>query len=170
MKHLKYLIPAILVLFLYALIFHTGIVAKDEFGIWLVVFDAVIAVSIIYFIYLENEGKKLFYPLSFAILLFMFGFIMKTLHWPGARIVLISGFSLLVVVYVIRFSLKKQKDLIDHLKLIFIILFPVGFLFMTLHLPYAHTLIDIGRIVLFVLIGALLYKYYLRLGKKNEPS
>lgn len=168
MRFLKYFIPAIAVVILYTLVFHTGITSEENLALWLVILDVVIAFSIIYYIYLENKGKKLFYPLAFAILLFMFGLIMKTLHWPGARIVMISGFSLLLLVYVIRFSLKKQKDLIDHMKLIFMIIFPAGLLFTLLHLPYAHTLVDIGRIVLFVLIGALLYKHYLKLGTKKN--
>jgi hypothetical protein len=73
----------------------------------------------------------------FTIFLFCMGFVLigslfKIMHWPGENLLFLSLIAI-AVIYTIRFMAKKQKRLLDVLKLLWVITAYVGSAFVMQH-------------------------------------
>ena len=98
-------------------------------------------------IILLKEGSlmksKMFITLMVLLIISVAGFLIKILHWAGADLMIMIGLSGISLVYIIHFLLKKAKKLTDYLKVIWLLSFSMGALFMILHWHYGYLLIQI---------------------------
>lgn len=109
-------------------------------------------------IILLKEGSliksKLFITLMVLLIITsVAGFLIKILHWAGADLMIMIGLSGISLVYIIHFLLKKAKKLTDYLKVIWLLSFSMGALFMILHWHYGYLLIQIQSIVFLILFA-----------------
>ena len=98
-----------------------------------------------------------------ASLLILLGAIFKTLHWPGASVMMVSGaflFGFLFLPLMIILKFKDEERLIDKWVLSFGLLVAlgifVGVLFKLMHWPYAYMLLRVN-LSLFVFVHVPLY-------------
>lgn len=80
---------------------------------------AIFFICIIFF----SEHKIFQYLMSSAILLILIGELCKSFHWPGAIIYLSLGYSVLLVLYILKFYRKTVKSTVNVLKLMLIVIF-----------------------------------------------
>ena len=86
-----------------------------------------------------NTDKKILTPFfKILISILIIGILFKVQHWPFANGLLLIAYSLIGLLYPIRFFYKKRKRLIDYIKLILIMSWSLDGVFFTLHLPYRN--------------------------------
>jgi hypothetical protein len=73
--------------------------------------------------------------LRLSIPIFLIGVLFKLMHWPFADKFMLISVLIVVLLYPIRFYLKKEKRAIDYAKLILLISFPINYYFQVFHLP-----------------------------------
>jgi hypothetical protein len=95
-------------------------------------------------------------------LLFIIGILMKTLHWPGAGVVITVAVASFSFGYAVLFYLDKNKlaqnstdKLANIMTMVAMIGVAVPFLFKAMHWPGAGILIYVAHFVLFALIAVL---------------
>ena len=138
-KYLKILVPLLVWVISSLLSVLLKIMHWPGAGILSILKYLICPVIIIYFLFLINERKKFFYPISLAVVLFFFGYLFKIMHWPGAGLLIVGSCTAIVVFYVLRYLAKHGRIWLDHVKLISIIvfcvsvyLFPVSYTHLTL--------------------------------------
>lgn len=114
--------------------------------------------------------KKLIFLFGFfAIFLLSAGLMFKTLHWPGAQVVLISGFVVLflttLITSVYLFSFSKGRPFSFWFRtlsgLIAIFQIAIGFIFKNFYFPGANVLYGLGTILLnFIFLPLFFYHTY----------
>ena len=92
-------------------------------------------------------------------ILILAGVIFKTLHWPGAAIILLLGIVAFAAIYAILLFVERQKEAKTAIAktsnvfvLLAMVLISVGFLFKSMHWPGAGVLIYVSNIALLALI------------------
>lgn len=80
--------------------------------------------------------KILKLPLRVSIAILLFGMLAKILEWPYAKEVMLMGFSLIGVLYILRFAKKTEKRFIDYTKLVLIVFWSTNGIFRVLDFPY----------------------------------
>ncbi len=82
------------------------------------------AVNTFWIIFLVNDSKyskTIFGRLTYLFLsVIIVGFLFRLLHWSFAGITFMIGYVGIMITYVIRFIIKKQKLLLDILKLLWV--------------------------------------------------
>lgn len=73
--------------------------------------------------------------LRLTIPIFILGVLFKIMHWPYASFLILISVVLLVLLYPIRFYLKKEKRVIDYSKLFLLIAFPISYYLKVFHYP-----------------------------------
>lgn len=121
--------------------------------------------------------KIIFFSGFFSLFLLSTGLMFKTLYWPGAQIILISGFVvLLLTIFTISFYLllfSKRRPLTFWLRtlsgLIALFLITIGFIFKNFNLSGAHVLYGLGTIVLNFIFLPLFFFHTYKFGfAKNQ--
>lgn len=104
--------------------------------------------------------------LSFPIIIISILF--KIMHWPYGEIVLTTGLGIIVLLYPVRFYLKKEKRLIDYVKLLVAFFLPLNIYLKLLHLPshYILPIISSTSFLLYLLLE--LYDNYLNRKSSKE--
>ncbi len=64
--------------------------------------------------------KILKLPLRVSLAILLLGILAKMFEWPYAKDVILYSFSIIGILYVIRFFYKKQKQFIDYTKLVLV--------------------------------------------------
>jgi hypothetical protein len=74
------------------------------------------------------------------------------MHWPFANVIMIMGLGGIVFFYPFRFFFKEEKRIIDYVKLILLISFPINAYLRLLYLPtpYLLPLISFGAFILWI--------------------
>ena len=92
-------------------------------------------------------------------LIVLVGSIFKTLHWPGAGIIIVVGTALFAVLYATLLFIDKQKYATDMIRnisnicvYITMVIIPLGFLFKVMHWPGAGVLIYLGFLPIIALL------------------
>ncbi len=123
-------------------------------------------------IILLKEGvfikSKLF--LSFTILFILattIGLLFKILHWAGADLLLLIGLTGIPFVYTIHFLLKKNKNLPDYLKVIWILLLSMGLMFTILHWQYGNLVLQ-AQAILFLIQYAVFVIRSIKIDRMNK--
>lgn len=101
--------------------------------------------------------------LRLSIAFIIIGSLFKLMHWPFASMLTTIGLGSIVLLYPIRFYLKKEKQLIDYVKLVFLVFFPINVYLKLFHLPTIILLpiITFSSFVLWISLEL----YYRYLGK-----
>lgn len=114
--------------------------------------------------------KRFIFSAGFsAAFLLSTGLMFKTMHWPGAGIILFAGFATLLltalatVLHLARFLRSRSMSFwfrsVTGLAAIFLI--SLGFVFRTFHLPGANVMYGLGTIILnFVFLPVFFYHLY----------
>lgn len=95
--------------------------------------------------------------ISFLIAIIIIGAMFKIMHWPGSAIMLSIGLIGIPIVYSFRFIKKTVKQLLDILKLAWVVTITIIALGVTLHwfprdLTYLPNIIMLATIVHFAII------------------
>lgn len=88
--------------------------------------------------YSRNEAFKI--PIRIAISILIIGSLFKIMHWPHANLIMVSAFSLIFIIYPLRFWKKNKKLLIDYIKLFGVCIWAIRGVFSTFHLNYSDIL------------------------------
>lgn len=90
--------------------------------------------------------------LRLSIPFIILGALFKLMHWPFSGTLITIGFGMIVILYPIRFYLKPQKRLIDYVKLILLISYPINAYLRLFHLPtpYLLPIISFGAFILWI--------------------
>ncbi|MGI9550038.1 MAG: hypothetical protein ACR2MT_02470 [Aurantibacter sp.] len=75
-------------------------------------------------------------PLRILIALFLIGILMRVLHWPYAKEVLMVSFFGIGVLYCFRFWKKQEKRFVDYVKLTLVIFWAANGIFRIMDFPY----------------------------------
>ncbi len=99
---------------------------------------------------METSRKKvLTLPLRLALSAAIFGILFKFQHWPyGNEIVLITS-SIIAILYSIRFVLKKEKVVLDYIKLALILCWAFNYINSTFHFINVNTIFNYILLILF---------------------
>ena len=85
---------------------------------------ALFAINTLWVIFIVHESKimKTIFGRLILILVsvIIIGFLFKLMHWLNANLILMIGYFGIMILYTIRFILKKQKHLLDILKLMWL--------------------------------------------------
>lgn len=106
--------------------------------------------------------------LSFAIIII--GILFKIMHWPYSQALLTLGVGIIVILYPVRFYFKKEKKLIDYIKLLLLIIFPLVWYLRLFHLPFPYFFSPISAILFISWIVLELYQIYKGENTKNSFS
>jgi hypothetical protein len=91
------------------------------------------------------------------------------MHWPYANILMLFGGVLISLLYTIRFIFKKKKVILDHVKLVMILLWMISYLNSAYHafnIPYVFEIVLLILFIYwFIFEGMYYFKY--RKYKKN---
>jgi hypothetical protein len=92
-----------------------------------------LGLSITLLAFLSNAAKRFLVPIVVSINLIVVGDLCTRMHWPFASLELLLGYLGLFIFYFIRFLKKPEKNIIDDLKLVVVIVICVGNTFTRLH-------------------------------------
>lgn len=104
--------------------------------------------------------------LSFPI--FIIGVLFKLMHWPGSQLLITVCVAMVLLLYPIRFYLKKEKRFIDYIKLLLLLTFPADYYLRVFHLPsnYLLTIISFSLFVIWIILE--LFDTYNNTDRKKE--
>ncbi|WP_445711059.1 GldL-related protein [Flavobacterium sp.] len=104
--------------------------------------------------------------LSFPIIIISILF--KVMHWPYTQLLMTIGLGIIVLLYPVRFYLKKEKRIIDYVKLLVAIFLPLNTYLNLFHLPshYILPIISSTSFLLYLLLE--LYNNYLNKESSKE--
>jgi hypothetical protein len=123
--------------------------------------------SITGIVFLMRNGtfyKTIFFKITLGLFaLISVGALFKIMHWPGANIALILGFSGTVVNYAIHYTKKQTKSLTDYLKLLWVTLSFLISLGIIMHWGFKDFAI-IPQVILLVTIVHFVYT-----NRSNQP-
>lgn len=154
---------------------HKFTLFDESTSIWYylqLILESFIAASV-YLMYLlgklRSQGKILF-AIRASIVIYGAGLIFKVLHLPGASFMIFYGLISLILSYLISFFMRNPKDLLDYLKLLWVVLFS----FQNLNVFQLRWLDArlVGEIVNYILLMIVIYFHYHTFfeNKNNEPA
>jgi hypothetical protein len=101
--------------------------------------------------------------LAFAVIIL--GTLFKIMHWPFAAPLLIIGMLIIPVIYLIHYYYKPEKEVLDLLKLIWVLSFFILKLLLMLHwIRDDYNMVLINGILFFLIIVMVFYE------KRKEPE
>ena len=103
--------------------------------------------------------------LSFPIIII--GILFKIMHWSYSQALMTIGLGLIVLLYPIRYYFKKNKGLIDHVKLVLGICLPINYYISVFHLPsfFLLPILSFGAFIFWLILE--LYGMYLNNNNKS---
>jgi hypothetical protein len=98
----------------------------------------------------DKKTKILTLPIRIALVILVFGALFKLMHWSYAKELMFFGGILIGTLYSIRFLNKKEKTLLDYVKLSFVFLWLFSYLVQVFHLFSISYIFEICLLILFV--------------------
>lgn len=114
-------------------------------GLWIMISDS------------RLRRSWFFIPVIIGALLVVAGLAFMMQHWPSSGILMLSGAAAISLFYTIYFFTKKEKKLLDIMKLAWLLTRMGGAVLVLFHLPFGRLAINISDI--FLLITIFLYLY-----------
>ena len=74
------------------------------------------------------QSKKISLPLRICLSILLLGTLFKIMHWPNAYQIITIAITGILILYPIRFFFKKEKETMDYIKVIMIILWCLNYL------------------------------------------
>lgn len=105
---------------------------------------------------MSTYRKILTMPLRVAIVVLLLGMLMKVLEWPMATQVMFVSFTVIGVLYVIRFLKKTSRHFVDYVKLVLVFFWTTNGIFRIMDFPYTilfQVIIAISFVLWFILEG-----------------
>lgn len=93
--------------------------------------------------------KKLNLPLRICVSILLLGGLFKIMHWPNSSNLLLIAICSIMVLYPIRFFLKKEKETMDYIKLGIILLWCLSNFTRVIHVYQFPVLLNIALLLLF---------------------
>ncbi|WP_204344507.1 GldL-related protein [Psychroserpens algicola] len=87
----------------------------------------------------KPASKILTLPLRLAVIILIYGALFKVMHWPYANPLMGFGSISILLLYLIRFFYKKEKVILDYVKLVIVLLWVFKYIIGVFHimsLPY----------------------------------
>ena len=119
---------------------------------------------------MSTSKKILKLPLRISLAILLFGVIAKMLEWSYATEVLLTGFSVLGVLYLIRFIKKSNKQFLDYTKLVLVSFWSLYGVFNVMHFPYTLfflSMTSLAFLLWFIMEGT---AYFLDEDKRSKNS
>lgn len=122
--------------------------------------------------------KLIFLAGFFAAFLLSTGTMFKTMHWPGAVILLFAGFAVLLLtalatgLHLVQFLRNRPRPFWFRsvTGLVAVTLISLGFVFRTFHFPGANIMYGLGTVMLnFIFLPLLFYYFYKHGFVKTAP-
>lgn len=82
----------------------------------------------------------------------MIGIICGIQKVNGANIIILSGAAIMLIFYALHYFVKASKTLLDHLKILWLIVAITGLVFILFDLPYAILITDVVNVLLLVML------------------
>ncbi|WMJ73622.1 hypothetical protein RCC89_10675 [Cytophagaceae bacterium ABcell3] len=83
------------------------------------------------------RSRTVFYSLMIVSAgIFVLGNLLEIMHWPGADVFITTGLAGLPLVYSVHYLSKEVKQLLDHLKVLWVWLFVVPVFLRVFHVSY----------------------------------
>ena len=105
-------------------------------------------------------NTKYFIFLFIGIIIFMVGLHFKILHWPYGNTILVFSILFIFITYGVRFLNKKQKNLLDFTKFLWILPAGAALIFRFSHWLYSDLLSYISSAIIWAGLIFILYKEY----------
>lgn len=96
------------------------------------------------------QNKILTFPLRVSLIVLIFGALFKIMHWPYANILMLIGSSLIALLYSIRFIVKKNKECLDYIKVVMILLWIITYINSALHVFNLLYVFELVLLILFI--------------------
>lgn len=89
---------------------------------------------------MPNQKKHLTIPIRITLLFILIGVLFKVLHWYPlvADSIIFISFTVISILYAIRFSKKQTKGSIAYIKMVLVLFWSLNGIFTILHLPYGE--------------------------------
>lgn len=119
---------------------------------------------------MSTTKKILKVPLRISLAILLAGILAKMLEWPYASKVVLTGFATLGILYIIRFIVKSQKNILDYIKLVLVSFWSLYGIFTILKFPYTLfflTMTAIAFLLWFVMEGT---AYFLDEDRRAQNS
>ena len=97
------------------------------------------------------------------------GVVFKIMHWPLGLPMLLSGLSIVTVLYSVRYVFKQNKTILDLLKLLWILSLLISVILKLEHWPYGEVAITVQS-VLFIAVFVSFYLQDIKANKQISPS
>ena len=94
--------------------------------------------------------KILTFPLRIAIVILIFGALFKIMHWPYANNLMLLGGASIGILYTIRFVYKREKTILDYVKLAMILIWVFNYLSNAFQIFYVPYIYEILLLILFI--------------------
>jgi uncharacterized membrane protein len=165
----KFFLVVTPLLFFVALIFRFLLI---ELSIADILLNVCFLLSLIYMYSIGTFKNSKLGRLSYITLsIFIIGALFKLMHWPYGGILILFGLTAIMVIYTIYFIMKRQKKLLDWIKVFAVLIKTVASMFWISHWSYREELSVASTIVLI----ALIIVFYIRvmkndLDKNEEPE
>lgn len=115
-------------------------------GLWVMIWDS------------RLKRSWFFIPVIIGALLVIAGIAFMMLHWPGPGILMLSGTGVITLFYTVYFFTKKEKEILDIMKLVWLLTRMAGVALVYLHLPFGRFAIHASDIILLITIFLFLYR------------
>ncbi len=116
------------------------------------------------------DTKKLTLPLRISLMILVLGTLFKVMHWPYGQALISLSSALIMVLYGFRFYFKKDKTMLDYLKLAMVLLWTLSNLIKSFHLftiPYVFEILILVLIIWWLIAEGFALLFNRRL-KKNK--
>lgn len=120
----------------------------------------VITLSGLYVVYSKSALKKskLRAGVIGGVLLLLVSVLFNIQHWPYADIILFTGLGIIVLLYTWHFWSKPAKDLLDYLKIAWVVLRVAGIVMVFTNIAYGSIVINVSDLLLLGLIFLFIYR------------
>lgn len=98
---------------------------------------------------MENSKKVFKNQIRAALATLLIGLVMRVLHWPYATGIIFTSFAALLILYIIRFFKKEEKNTIDFIKMALVLFWTTNGLLTILKFPYT-LVFQIGTALTFI--------------------
>lgn len=115
-------------------------------GLWIMISDS------------RLRRSWFFIPVIIGALLVVAGLAFTMQHWPGSGILMLAGIAAISLFYIIYFFTKKEKKVLDFMKLAWLLTRMGGAVLVFFHLPFGRLAINISDIMLLITIFIYLYQ------------
>jgi len=105
---------------------------------------------------MSSDKKILKIPLRISLAILLSGIMGKMFEWPYTTKILLTGFAVLGILYVVRFVAKGEKRFLDYIKLVLVSFWSLYGVFTVMKFPYTLfflTMTSIAFVLWFIMEG-----------------